>query len=406
MVGVMQFAAGALRLGAFVDYISNPVVLGYITGAGLLIGMGQLPNVTGTAGGQGWLGERLWGWSQGLGATDPMTVALALSTTALIVVLRRISKRLPSAIIALGLSTLVCWFFGLHDQGLKTIADLAPIPQGLPPLTWPDLSLLKALFPVAVACTVLSLVESSAVARSIAADTRQRLTLSVEFTGQGLANIAAGLFGGYPTSGSLARSAINHQAGARSRYGGIVAGVLMLLILLVAGPVVNETPLAALAGLLLVVATDLVKTDRIRQTLNSNWADQISFAGTLLGTWVLTLDQAIYVGVAISIVFFLRQARVVNIRQLSITEDQTLVESSVGDFGGLQAQPIRILQLEGHLFFGAVGQLQSAVELVMQAPQLKVLILRLRQAHGMDVTVAAKLVELQEQLHQEGKHPS
>ena len=107
-------------------------------------------------------------------------------------------------------------------------------------------------------------------ARSVAADTRQRLQLSVEFTGQGLANIAAGLFGGYPTSGSLARTAINHQSGAQTRYSGIMAGIMMLLILLVAGPVVNETPMAALAGLLLVVASDLVKTDRIRQTLHSS----------------------------------------------------------------------------------------------------------------------------------------
>ena len=404
MVGVMQFSAGALRLGAFVDYISNPVVLGYITGAGLLIGIGQLPNVTGTLGGQGWLGESLWVWVQGLAATDSLTLTMALSTSILILIIRRINKRIPSAIIALGLATTVSWLFGFHEKGLKTIADLAPIPQGLPPLTLPDLSLLSVLFPVAFACTVLSLVESSAVARSVAADTRQRLQLSVEFTGQGLANIAAGLFGGYPISGSLARTAINHQSGARSRYSGMMAGVMMLLILLVAGPVVNETPMAALAGLLLVVASDLVKTDRIRQTLNSNWSDRISFIGTLLGTWVLTLDQAIYVGVAISIIFFLRQARVVNIRQLTITEDKSLVESEVGEVGGLESQPVRILQLEGHLFFGAVGQIQNAIEILTQVPKMKVLILRLRQAHGMDVTVATQLIEIYERLTHENRY--
>ena len=80
MVGVMQFSAGVLRLGAFVDYISDPVVLGYITGAGLLIGIGQLPNVTGTIGGQGWLGASLWTWVQGLGGTETLTLIMALST--------------------------------------------------------------------------------------------------------------------------------------------------------------------------------------------------------------------------------------------------------------------------------------------------------------------------------------
>ena len=211
--GVMQFSAGVLRLGAFVDYISNPVVLGYITGAGLLIGIGQLPNVTGTIGGQGWLGASLWTWVQGLGGTETLTLIMALSTTGGILIIRKINRRLPQRHYHLGIGHHCLLAFWISRPRFKTIADLAPIPQGLPPLTLPDLSLLRVLLPVAFACTVLSLVESSAVARSVAADTRQRLQLSVEFTGQGLANIAAGLFGGYPTSGSLARTAINHQSG-------------------------------------------------------------------------------------------------------------------------------------------------------------------------------------------------
>ena len=129
MVGVMQFSAGVLRLGAFVDYISNPVVLGYITGAGLLIGIGQLPNVTGTIG-QGWLGASLWTWVQGLGGTETLTLIMALSTTYLN---NKKNKQAPSRHYHLGIGHHCLLAFGFHDQGLKTIADLAPIPQGLPP---------------------------------------------------------------------------------------------------------------------------------------------------------------------------------------------------------------------------------------------------------------------------------
>ena len=404
LVGLIQFFAGVLRLGAVVDYISNPVVLGYITGAGLLIGIGQLPNVTATPGTQGWIGERIWFWIEGLGATNLLTLGMALATAVLILILRRVNKKIPSAIVALALATAVSLVFSLQEKGLKTVFDLTPVPNGLPALTLPDVALFGALLPLAIACTVLSLVESSAVARAIAAETGQRLNTSVEFVGQGLANISAAFVGAYPTSGSLSRSALNHQNGAESRYSGVIAGVLMLLVLLVFGPVVNHTPIAALAGLLLVVAVDLVNMDKIRLTLKSNWADKISFLATLIGTWVMPLDQAIYLGVAISLIFFLRKARVVNVRQLSITQDDGLSEQQPSDASNNPNPKIRILHLEGHLFFGAAGQLQLALDQAVEAEQVKVLILRLRQAQGMDVTIAAGLISGAQRLQARNKH--
>ena len=404
LVGLIQFLAGILRLGVLIDYISNPVLLGYITGAGLLIGVGQLPNVTATPGTQGWIGECIWFWLEGLGATSFLTLVMALGTAALILILRRVNKKIPSAIVALALATVVSLVFSLQEQGLKTVFDLAPVPNGLPALTLPDVALFATLLPLAIACAVLSLVESSAVARAIAAETGQRLNTSVEFVGQGLANISGAFVGAYPTSGSLGRSALNHQNGAESRCSGVIAGVLMLLVLLVFGPVVNHTPIAALAGLLLVVAVDLMNMDKIRLTLKSNWADKISFLATFLGTWILSLEQAIYLGVFISLVFFFRKARVVNVRQLSITQNDGVSELKPSDASIGVTSHIRILHLEGHLFFGAAGRLQLALDRAVEADQVQVLILRLRKAQGMDVTIAASLIAGAQRLHARGKH--
>jgi sulfate permease, SulP family len=167
---------------------------------------------------------------------------------------------------------------------------------------------------------VLSLVESSSVARALAVRTGQRLDMAAEFAGQGIANLAAAFSGGYPVSGSLSRSALNQQAGAETRLSAVFCGLLMIGVLLVLGPIVERTPIASLAGLLLVLANDLVDRQRIRMVLRGTMSDRVAFVATLLGTWVLPLDQAIYAGVGISIILFLRRARLLTVREMVIGE--------------------------------------------------------------------------------------
>lgn len=406
MVGVFQILAGFLRLGVIVDFISSSVVLGYITGAGILIAIGQLPNLTKTIGARGDVLHRISVWSQGLGKLHMLSLAVGLATAALIVLMRKFLKKLPGPIIVLSLATAATMLLGLHEQGLKVVKDIKSIEAALPPLTLPDLSMLQKLLPLAVAATVLSLVESSAVARAIAARTKQRLDISVEFAGQGWANLAAGFSGGYPVSGSLSRSAINHQSGARSRLAGVFGGVMMLVVLLALGPVVNYTPIAALAGLLMVVAWDLVNRTRIAITMRSTWADRITFVATVLGTWSLSLDQAIYLGVALSLVFFLRQARLLTINELAIDKDGELHQlgpNADEDTPFPRCHSCRILQLEGHLFFGVEGELRQALDEVALDPKIKVLILRMKRTKGMDITVANVLQEAAEQYASQGR---
>ena len=408
MVGVLQVLAGALGLGALVDFISRPVVLGYITGAAVLIGVGQLENLTGTQGVRGHLLYRLGTWARGLDAANGVTLALGLGTAALIVILRRVNRRLPGAIIAMGVATLLSWALDLPRFGVMRVLDMHPVPVGLPPLSVPDLSLMQGLLPIAVAATVLSLVEANAVARAIAAHTGQRLHSGAEFAGQGLANLAAAFTSGYPVSGSLSRSALNHRAGAASRLAGVMSGVAILLVLLVLGPLVNETPIASLAGLLMVVAWDLVDRPQIRSTLRSGWSDRLTFLATVLGTWLLSLDQAIYLGVGLSLVFLLRQVRLLGVRELEVDVKGGLHE--VGPLADSQEDlhrhqgAVRVLQLEGRLFFGVEGDLSNLLDGVLREPQVRALVLRLKRTQGMDVTVARVILEHAQQMRSQGRH--
>lgn len=404
MVGVVQFFAGLLRLDALADYISQPVVRGYISGAAVLIVIGQLSNATGTVRVVGNPIQMIGGWLSSLSEVQLLAVLFTLGTIVCVLYLRHFYPRLPAAIIALGLSIVVARAFQLSDAGLQLVADLAPLPAGLPPFTVPHLDQWAGLLPMAIACAVLSLVESSSVARTLAAKSGQRLDMAAEFSGQGLANIAAAFSGGYPVSGSLARSTLNHQAGAQSRLSALFCGLLMLAVLLFLGPVVNQTPIASLAGLLFVLASDLIDGDRIRMILRGTRGDRMAFLATLVGTWLVPLDQAIYIGVGISILLFLRRARLLTVREMTISEKGRFREvDHEQEERGRHCSAIRILNLTGPLFFAASGELQAAIERINAEPHIRVVILRIRQTQGLDITIASLLESSQRQLESAGK---
>lgn len=399
MVGLMQVGAGLLRLGALVDFISSAVVLGYITGAGVLIGVGQLHNGTGTEGPRGKIWVTVGGWFESLAQTQPVAVAVSLGTVVLVIAVRLLNRklpwRLPSAIVAMVVALVVNVAFGLEAAGLKVVSDLSEIPAGLPDFTLPDLSLAPKLVGVAVACAVLSLVESSSVARSIAGRTGQKLDGSTEFFGQGMSNVAAAFFGGYPVSGSLSRSALNERVGAKTRLAGVMTGLLMFVVLLAFGPILNHTPVASLAGLMFVVAYDLVDVPRIRMVVRTSRADAAAFVTTVVGTWTLSLDMAIYLGVGISLVLFLRGARLVRAVELISDASGHLQERPLGALEGDRAcGRVRVLNVEGPLFFGAAGELREVLSEAVRPESVRVLVVRLKRAHGIDATTATVFTDL------------
>lgn len=385
MVGVMQVLAGALRLGALIDYISRPVVLGYITGAGLLIAIGQLHNLTGTVGGRGGLIPRVETWWGGVGEAAWPPLAMGGGVIAVILLIRTFKRRWPGAMIALAGATAVTWAADLRGP-LRVVGDISPVPQTLPPISWPDLGLVWLLLPAAVAATVLSLVESTAVARAIAARTGQRLVATYEFIGQGVANLVAGLTTGYPVSGSLSRSALNERAGAVTRMAGVYGGLIMLLAPLVLAPVFDLIPIAALAGLLMVVAVDLVDRARIAIIMRSNWGDRAAFSVTMVGTWLLSLDQAIYLGVAVSLVKVLYDARRVPVACRRHPE-----------------APLAVAAVSGRLFFGVEEVIRAGLADAIADPEIETLVIWLGESEGMDVSVATLLVEIAAQLDEQGR---
>lgn len=373
-VGIIQVLAGFLRLGVAVGYISSSVVLGYITGAATLIVWGQLPNLA-----------------------TPGDLSVGLATALLMVFIGRLGHFFPAALVAILVVTTVVV---LTDLPLRTIGDLAAIPAHLPPLTMPfqlPAATHSALLPVAIAASVLSLVESSAVGRSLASASGERVQSNREIVGQGLGNIAASFVGGYPISGSLTRSMLSYSAGARSRFAGISSGFMVIGIVLVAARLVDAIPIAALAGMLLVLAWELVNFRAIRRTLRGSLGDSAALVMTFVGTWTLRLDEAIYLGVAVSLVLFLRRARLLVVRELYVDR-----EGHLREVDGRSCRVVRVLHAEGPLFFGAAGELEAALDEALVDPALRVLLLRLKRTQGMDLSAAHVLEEAARNLRERG----
>lgn len=179
----------------------------------------------------------------------------------------------------------------------------------------------------------------------------------------------------------------------------------MLLVLLFFGSVVNYTPVAALAGLLLVVAFDIIDIKRIRAVFQSQLSDRIAFAATLLGTWALPLDKAIYLGVGLSLILFLRKARLLRIHEILVDGDHRLREviPSGSKEDCFDCGSVRIMHLEGRLFFGVAGELQSALDEVIRDPKIKVLLLRLKRTQDMDITIGGLLADAAQRMAVQGK---
>jgi SulP family sulfate permease len=226
--------------------------------------------------------------------------------------------------------------------------------------------------------------------------------MSTEFAGQGLANLVASVGTGYPVSGSPARSGLNFRSGAQTRLSGILSGLVMLVILFAFGPLANYMPLAAIAGLILVIAIDLIDLQKIRTVMRSGLSDRSAFLATLFGTWLMPLDKAIYLGVGISLVLFLRKARFLVVNALTLDVDNRFMETDPNEINQI-CPSIRILEIEGRLFFGVEGELQHLLDEEINRPEMRVLLLRLKRTQGLDITVATVLQDVAKRLRQEGR---
>jgi SulP family sulfate permease len=298
---------------------------------------------------------------------------------------------------AMVLGSLVAYFLnqalGIERTGLKT---LGPLPGALPPLSHPDLSAstLKSLLPAAVAVALVSLTQALSVAHSIALRSGQRLDDNQEFIAQGLANVAAAFFSGFPTSASANRCGINYDAGARTPMAAMFSALFLVLVLLAVGPLVAYLPTAVVAGILFLVAWNLIDLPRIRKILSTSRGEGAVLAVTFVATLLLDLEFAILVGVLVSLVLYLNRTSRPIMRSLVPDPRHTQRKMTEVEDGLVECPQLKILRVEGSLYFGAVSHVERHLDALReQSPGQKHLLLMSKSINTVDMQGAELLVE-------------
>jgi len=365
MVGLIQFGLGLARMGAVVNFISHSVVVGFTTGAAILIASKQLKNFFGVPiprGGN--LFETLGHFAQQVSHTNGYVFLVAFVTLASGMLTKKLFPKIPFLIVALlsgsFLSVALNYFLGTDVTGITTVGAL---PQTLPPLSSPDFSLdtIQKLAPAALAMTLFALTEAISIGRAVGIRSGQLIDGNQEFIGQGLSNIAGSFFSGYVATGSFNRTSLNYQAGAKTPMSAMTAGFLEIFIVLAIAPLVAYLPTAAMAGILFIVAWGLIDMKEIKHIFSSNHSERSIFLVTFLAALFLDLEFAIMSGILLSLVLYLM--RVSKPRIVNRVPDPAMPNrkfSTVTEGSRLEQCPqLHIMRIDGNLFFGSVSYIRE-----------------------------------------------
>lgn len=385
MVGVFRMVMGLARLGLLVNFVSDSVIIGFTAGAGMLIAVNQLPHLLKLSlPSNPSLLATLREISLHLGDAHLLSLLLGLGVMALLLLLRFVRPRWPGALLGLSGVTLLVWLLHLEQDGVRILGTL---PRSLPPLAelpFFDLDLLLALSPGALAVGAMGLVEASAIARSLAGQSGQRIDSNQEFVGQGLATIASGLFSGFATSGSFNRSGINVESGARTQLASVFSGLFVAVLMLVFAPLAGYIPRTGLAGVLLISAYYMIDRKEVVRILKGARGDAIIMLATFLATLLLPLQYAVLIGILLSFAVYVLRTSVPQVIPVVPGEN---FKHFVYQADRPACPQLGIFDILGDLYFGAVSHVEEILRAHFeQHPEQRFLLLRLFSVTQIDIS--------------------
>jgi SulP family sulfate permease len=380
MVGVFQLVMGLARMGVLVNFVSYSVVVGFSSGAGLLIIINELRHLLGLEFASRNVLETGQNIIIHLFDIHWPTALLGLGIIILLLLIRKFNPKLPGALISMVVASAAVFLFDLRSLGVNVIGQL---PAYLPPvanLPLFDLTFIAQLSTGALAVGSIGLVQTTAMARSIASQTGQRLDSNQEFVGQGLANIASGLFSGFNCAASFSASAVNFKAGARTPLSSIFSSLVMLVAMFILAPMGVYFPRTALAAVLVITGYGMINRTEIARIWQGARGDALIMAATFLGTVFLPIEFAVLVGILLSFAIYIMKTSVPRVYPV-------LPDDEFKHF--VQQQPhqkscpqLGILKISGDLYFGAVNHVEEALhQHLLQNPEQRFLLLRM---HGVN----------------------
>ncbi len=403
LAGAYEFGFGLARLGTLVNFVSHTVVVGFTAGAAILIATSQVKHVLGVDVPRGESFASTWmDIYHQVGNINWYVFVIAIGTLVSAILVRKFSPKAPHLLLALIVGSILALLLGAAEHGVTLVPQ---IPAHLPPLSKPDLSLkaIQELAPEAFAVALLALIEAVSISRAVAAKSHQLIDSNQEFIGQGLSNMFGSFFSSYAGSGSFTRSGINYTAGAVTPMSAIFAALLLMLIVLLIAPLTAYIPVAAMGGVILLVAWNLIEFHQIKVLVRASKAETGILLVTFLSTLFLELEFAIYLGVLLSLVIFLNRTSHPDIVTLAPDRDDPKSKFiNIENKPLAQCPQLRVLRVDMSIYFGSVNHIEAKLMEISEKQGINHILLVLSGVNFIDVAGAEMLVHEAHSLQEKG----
>lgn len=401
-VGLVQFLMGLFRMGFLVNFLSHPVLSGFTSAAAIIIGASQIKNLLGVSLPRtNYVYEILAGLAGQISEIDLFTAAIGIGSIAAIVLIRKWKKTFPSALIVVILGTLITFAFGLADAGVSIVGE---VPEGLPSFSTDFLNIsdLQLLVPIILVISLVSYMESIAVAKAIANKHGYKVDANQELVGLGLANIGGSFFQAIPTTGGFSRTAVNDQSGANTTLAAVISAGIIALTVLFLTPLFYYLPSAVLAAIIMVAVAGLFDYKEMIHLWTTDKKDLAMLVITFVATLGLGIEEGIGIGVLISLALVIYSSSKPHSAELGrLGSSKTF--RNINRYGDARvSDDVIIYRFDAPIYFANVDQFRESLNKKIEnhGEDLKLIILDASAINSIDSTGVHMLTDLIQDLQQ------
>jgi len=404
IVGFLQILFAFFNVSKILHFVSRSVILGYFAGVGIAIIVNQLFYL---------LGIRSIAFTSSvimkaiflfkhLNEINGLTLLVGLLSILILISLNWKFKKFPNALIMVVLIALFVYYLNFfmleHQLRIPLLADFGMTKFPAIQLVIPffDFKYLDIIFFPALAIALLCVLEVASISKGVATRSGQKIKTNQEIFGLGLANFVLSFFyTAMPSSASVSRTTLNFTAGAKTRFAAIISGLMVTILIFFFWPFVNHIPLCALSAILIIMVLSVVEIRHVKLCFRASHGDAFVFSLTMAGCLLFRLDIAFFIGILISIIFFLRRAAVPHLVEYTFDKKDKLI---VVLPKRKSHKKIRIIGISGELFFAAVDLVQNTLQKIVKEPDVQVIILRLQNIYDVDASICLAILRLNDYL--------
>lgn len=405
LAGVYQLAFGLARMGALVNFVSHTVVIGFTAGAAILIATSQVKDITGIYVAKGESFLHTWAdLFSGISNLNIYLLIIAIVTLLTAIISKKLLPKLPNLLLGMIVGSIVAIYLKEFTPEIKLVGE---IPTHLPPFSMPDFSFttIQMLAPEAFAVALLGLIEAVSISRAVATKSSQRINSNQEFIGQGMSNMFGSFMSCYAGSGSFTRTGINYEAGAKTPMSAIFAALILMVIVLLIAPLTAYLPIAAMGGVILLVAYNLVDFKHITQILKFSRSESAILLTTFFATLFLELEFAIYLGVILSLILFLAKTSTPKIVTLSFdlsADGKTKKLINIEKKPLKQCPQLKIIRIDMSIYFGSINHIQKRIAQITDHERIYNILVVASGVNFIDLAAAEALVSENNRLKKQG----